>query len=147
MTDRNIVMTIGIAFMAIGLMGFIPAFVQPASMATPELVSTPGYGYLLGLFPVNLWHNVIHLAFGIWGLSASRNVFTAGLFARRLAVIYGVLAVMGLIPVLNTVFGLVPLFGHDIWLHAVIAATAAYVGFGRRSQAATVQQALRRRAG
>jgi hypothetical protein len=147
MTDRNIVLMIGIAFIAIGLMGFVPAFVQPATMGTPELVGTTGYGYLLGLFPVNLWHNLVHLAFGIWGISASRNVFTAGLFARRLALIYGALAVMGLIPILNTAFGLVPLFGHDIWLHAVIAATAAYVGFGRRGQAATVQQALRRRAG
>jgi uncharacterized protein DUF4383 len=147
MTDRKIIMMIGVAFLAIGLLGFIPAFVQPASQATPDLVSSPGYGYLLGLFPVNLWHNLVHVAFGIWGLSASRTAFTAGLFARRLAVIYGVLAVMGLIPGLNTTFGLVPLFGHDIWLHALIAATAAYVGFGRRSESVTIQQSLRRRAG
>ena len=147
MTDRNIVLAMGIAFLAVGLMGFIPAFVQAPSMATPDLVSTPGYGYLLGLFPVNLWHNLVHVAFGIWGLSASRNVFTAGLFARRLAVIYCVLAIMGLIPGLNTTFGLIPLFGHDIWLHALVAATAAYVGFGRRGEAVTIQQSLRRRAG
>jgi Domain of unknown function (DUF4383) len=36
---------------------------------------------------------------------------------------------MGLIPVLNTTFGFIPLFGHDIWLHALIAIGAAYFGF------------------
>jgi hypothetical protein len=45
------------------------------------------------------------------------------------AIIYAVLAVMGIIPGLNTTFGLIPLYGHDIWLHAVIAIAAAYFGF------------------
>ncbi len=33
---------------------------------------------------------------------------------------------MGLIPVLNTSFGLIPIFGHDVWLHALFALAAAY---------------------
>lgn len=37
--------------------------------------------------------------------------------------------VMGFIPVLNTTFGLIPLYGHDIGLHALIAIVAAYFGF------------------
>lgn len=28
-------------------------------------------GKLLGLFPVNLLHNIVHLAFGVWGIVAS----------------------------------------------------------------------------
>ena len=40
-------------------------------------------------------------------------------YSKGLAVIYGVLAVMGLIPGLNTMFGLVPIHSHDVWLHAV----------------------------
>ena len=43
--------------------------------------------------------------------------------------IYAVLAVAGLIPGLRTMFGLVPLFGHDVWLHVALAAPAAYFGF------------------
>lgn len=146
MTDRTIVRLLGIMFLAIGALGFVPVFVRPATMATPELMTTPGFGYLLGLFPVNVWHNLVHIAFGIWGITASQTLLGARRYARSIAVIYGVLAVMGLIPVLNTMFGLVPLFGHDIWLHAVIAATAAYIGFGRRGEAVSVEDALRRRA-
>jgi hypothetical protein len=54
-------------------------------------------------------------------------------------VIYAVLVVMGLIPVLNTTFGLIPIYGHDIWLHAVLALIAAYFGF--RSEPETVAAA------
>jgi hypothetical protein len=51
------------------------------------------------------------------------------MFARGLTVVYGILAVMGLIPALNTMFGLAPIFGHDIWLHAGTALIAAYFGW------------------
>ena len=39
------------------------------------------------------------------------------------------LTVMGLIPGLNTTFGLIPIHGNDVWLHALIAIAAAYFGF------------------
>ena len=35
----------------------------------------------------------------------------------------------GLIPGLNTMFGLMPIHGNDVWLHALIAIAAAYFGF------------------
>jgi hypothetical protein len=40
-----------------------------------------------------------------------------------------VLTVFGLIPGLNTLFGLTPLFGHDVWLHALTAIIAAWFGW------------------
>jgi hypothetical protein len=63
-----------------------------------------------------------------------------------MAVLYGGLAVMGLIPGLNTLFGLVPLFGHDVWLHAGTAAIAAYFGFGQRAEAMEIRERYRRAA-
>ena len=50
-------------------------------------------------------------------------------YARALAVFYGLLAVLGLIPAMNTLFGLVPIHGHDVWLHAGTALVAAYFGW------------------
>jgi hypothetical protein len=47
-----------------------------------------------------------------------------------------------MLPVLNTAFGFIPLHSHDIWLHAVTALVAAYVGW--REPAETRE---RRRAG
>jgi hypothetical protein len=45
-----------------------------------------------------------------------------------------VLTVMGLIGAarLHTTFGLIPLYGHDVWLHALLAAGAAYFGWMHR---------------
>jgi hypothetical protein len=51
------------------------------------------------------------------------------MYARALAWFFGVLAVMGMLPLLNTTFGVMPLHAHDIWLHALTALAAAYVGW------------------
>jgi hypothetical protein len=53
----------------------------------------------------------------------------ATLYARALAWIFGVLAVLGMLPVVNTLFGVMPLHSHDIWLHAITALAGAYVGW------------------
>ena len=95
----------------------------------PGVGVTSFYGYLLGLFPINLMHNLVHLAIGAWGIAAARSMTGARTYAKGLAIIYGILAVMGLIPALNTVFGLVPIHGHDVWLHAGTAIIAAYFGW------------------
>ena len=90
------------------------------------------YGYLLGLFPVNVLHSAVHLAIGVWGLMAWRSLSNSLVYARVLAIFYGALAVMGIIPGMNTLFGALPLHGHDVWLHAGTALVAAY--FGWRSE-------------
>ena len=73
----------------------------------------------------------MHLLFGVWGLVAGRSLSAAALYGKVVGVSYGLLAVLGLIPAakLWTVFGLVPIYGHDVWLHALIAAVATYYGF------------------
>lgn len=132
MTARNFALVMGIVFVVIGIAGFIPGLVQPLTEeGAPELALGGGHGLLLGIFPVNWLHNLVHLAFGIWGLAAYRSHGGAVLFSRATAVIYAVFAVMGFIPILWTTFGLVPLYGNDIWLHAIIAAVAAYFGWGK----------------
>ncbi len=114
---------------AVGIAGLIPGFLSPLQGADHNMVVTGGLGHLLGLFPVNWLHSATHLLFGLWGLAASRSYGGARVYARGVAVIYAVLAVAGLIPGLRTMFGLIPLFGHDVWLHVVLAAGAAYFGF------------------
>ncbi|HMA16729.1 MAG: DUF4383 domain-containing protein [Bacteroidota bacterium] len=122
MALRYFALVYGLVFLLVGVAGFIPGLVQPAGEGM-------AHGMLLGLFPVNALHNLVHIVFGIWGLAAYRSLTGARLYARAVAVIYAIFAVMGLIPGLQTLFGLVPLYGHDIWLHALLAAVAAYFGW------------------
>ena len=83
----------------------------------------------LGLFPVNVLHNLVHLAFGVWGLLAARTVVGSVVYGKGVAIIYGLLTLLGLIPATNTTFDLVPIYGNDVWLHAGLALLAAYFGF------------------
>jgi hypothetical protein len=144
MTSRHFALIAGAIYVVVGILGFIPALLRPIS-GGPEVRIDAAYGALFGLFPVNALHSLVHLGIGIWGLLASRALAWSRTFAGSLAVLYGALAVMGLIPGLNTVFGLIPLFGHDVWLHALTAVVAAYFAL-RREEAAEVARDRDRRA-
>ncbi|HVL77275.1 MAG TPA: DUF4383 domain-containing protein [Noviherbaspirillum sp.] len=120
---------IGLIYLIVGIAGFVPPLLQSPAPKDPGLAVEALHGRLLGLFPVNVLHTLVHLAIGAWGLFAARTAGAAIFYARALAVIYGLLAVMGLIPGLHTMFGLVPLHSHDVWLHAGTAMLAAYFGW------------------
>lgn len=127
-TLNKVALIFGIVYAIAGLLGFMPGLIQPPD-PTPVLGVETGYGKLLGLFPVNILHNLVHLAIGAWGIVASRTVSASLQFSRGVAIFYGLLTVLGLIPATNTLFGLVPIYGHDVWLHAVSALVLAYFGF------------------
>jgi len=129
MSTKAFALIIGIAFTLAGLIGMFPAALTPPPPEAPALRFDVLYGYLLGLFPVNLAHNLVHLVIGILGLAASSGERHARLYSRGLAVLYGALGVLGMLPGPNTLFGLLPLHGHDIWLHLGTAALAAYFGW------------------
>jgi hypothetical protein len=146
MSSRHFAIVLGVVYTIVGVLGLLPGMLASPPPGAPPLRVDEGYGYLFGLFPVNLLHTLVHLGVGVWGLVASRRLGASRDFARSVAVIFGVLTVLGLIPGLNTVFGLVPLFGHDVWLHAATAIAAAYFGFGRSRMADVLQDEQRRRA-
>jgi hypothetical protein len=129
MSTRTFARIFGIVFLLVGIGGFIPGITTPHDH--PDLALEAASGLELGLFPVNALHNIVHIAFGIWGLLAARSLGGARTYARTVAIAYALLTILGLIPATNTTFGLVPIYGHDIWLHALLAAIAAYFGFVR----------------
>ena len=129
MNTRTFTLLVGIAFLVAGALGFVPGLVYAPHAAAPDLRVATGYGYLLGLFPVNVLHDIVHLVIGFAGVMASRALPAAIRFCCTLAIFYGALAVMGVLPPLQTTFGLIPIFGRDVWLHAVTAVAAAYFGF------------------
>lgn len=136
MVIRYFALIYGVVFLLVGIAGFVPGLVAPFGPDHPALAINATAGLLFGLFPVNVLHNLVHVAFGIWGIAVWRRLPPSRFYAQAVAVIYGILVVMGLLPVLNTTFGLIPLHGHDVWLHLVLAGVAAYFGFVARAPAA-----------
>jgi len=89
--------------------------------------------HALGLFAVNVWHNLFHLASGIWGLVAARRYTSARTYTRVLGVVYLALFVLGFF--LPDLFGIMPIGGNDIWLHLLLGVGLAYFGFTARARA------------
>ena len=132
MSTRTFALIFGIVFLLVGVAGFVsPALLHPHDY--PDVTVNAFEGDVLGLFPVNALHSLVHVLFGIWGLMASRGLGASVSYARGVAVSYAVLTVMGFIPPLDVTFGLIPLFGNDIWLHALLAIVAAYFGWVHRN--------------
>jgi hypothetical protein len=123
--------TVGIIYLLIGVMGLIPTLVKAPAVAADAagLAVTSGYGDLLGLFPINALHNLVHLLVGVLGILASIALDSSRLYSGVLALFYGGLALMGLFPPTQSTLGIIPIFGNDVWLHAITAAIATYFGF------------------
>jgi hypothetical protein len=142
MNTSTFALLAGLFYLAAGLLGLVPAMLASPPADAPPTVFTLLYGYLFGLFPVNIAHSAMNIAVGVWGIAASRRTANPALFARSITLLFGALALMGMLPLANTVFGWMPIHGHDIWLHALTAAIAAY--FGWRVEPARVERRSKR---
>src|SRR5919108_4563936 len=109
MKTSTFALAAGIVYLALGILGLVPAALVPPPIDAPPTKFAVLYGYLLGLFPVTILHTGMNLVVGALGLSAWSGRINATMYARALAWFFGVLAVMGMLPMLNTTFGLMPL--------------------------------------
>lgn len=129
MKTATFALLFGALSLALGLLGLVPVTLVPPPADAPPLHFTWLYGYMFGLFPVNLLHSVLRLALGAWGIAAWRGRADAARYARAVAVLYGALAFAGMMSGSSTLFGVLPVSGGDVWLHAVSACIAAYFGW------------------
>lgn len=121
---------IGVAFLFAGALGFAPWATVPAPLGLPYINLDGYYGLIFGIFAVNGAHDLIHILIGGWGVIASFGFKPSVLYLRAIACLYVLLVVLGAIPITNTLFGAVPIYGWDIALHLVVALLALYGGFG-----------------
>jgi hypothetical protein len=110
----------GIGFVLVALLGFVQGGMSME--ADPNLAPK-----LLGVFPVNLLHNCVHLALGVWGLAAARRHAAARTYCRIAGVLYLALTALGYVS--PNGFGLVPLGGAAVLLHLALGLVLAGVGF------------------
>jgi hypothetical protein len=122
----------GIMFLLVGVMGFFPQFVSQPDVLPGYVAANgteSGFGYILGFIPTNLVHNIVRIAVGGFGIFSSIALDSSRYYARFVAVSYGLFAVLGLIPVANVLFGIMPIYGSDVLIHGLSAAGATYFGF------------------
>ena len=113
-------LTFGATLLLVGLIGFL----ANASFVTgKELEDDP----LLGIFDVNGWHNVVHLASGAVLLAFAAKRATAKTAALVFGVVYGIVTLIGFIDGTD-VLAIIPTNGADNVLHLVISALAIIAG-------------------
>ena len=139
MNLRLMARVFGVIFVLVGILGFIPGINQMHHDLHEGdhklVVGGPGHGDLLGIFHVNILHNLVHILFGVWGLVAAGSLANSRVYFRGVGIIYALLAVLGLIRAGNVwnTFGLIPIHGADVGLHAVLAIAGLYLGFAAKA--------------
>jgi uncharacterized protein DUF4383 len=116
----RVAMVFGLVLLLVGILGLI----APGGM---QMGADPAPATILGMFPVNVLHNIVHLLFGVWGLVASRSFAGAKTYATVGGIFYILLACVGYFA--PTTFGMIPIGGNSIWLHAALGVVLAGVGF------------------
>lgn len=124
---QPVALIIGIVFIGVGLLGF---FASGMSMEADPMLAPQ----LFGLFPVNVLHNIVHLLFGVWGVVASRTWSSAKSYCTIAGIIYLALTLLGFI--IPSTFGLMPIGGNDILLHALLGIVLTGVGVTAKPTAA-----------
>lgn len=121
-TVQRVAQIFGVVFLLVGIAGMIPGL---GSYTMDEVA-------MLGMFPVNVLHNIVHILFGVWGLMAAGTFAGAKSYATIAGIIYLVLAALGF--VWPDGFGVVHLGGNNIWLHAALGIVLTAVGLTAKQQ-------------
>lgn len=138
MHPRRFALIGGILMLALGIVALIPNLSTIPAEGLPLLNVESSYGMFLGLFTWNIVNKVVLIVVGLLGIAASQARATSLpksiAYSRFVFAFMGILAVLGMFPQTNTLFGYAPMFGHDIWLHGVMSLVGAYFGFAVYTQ-------------
>ena len=116
---------IGATFLLVGIAGFIPGITT--NYGDLGFANEDG-AQLIGLFGVNVVHNLAHLALGVAGVALARSERTARTYLLGGGVVYLVLFVYGLAIDRSSGWNVAALNTADNWLHFVLA--LAMIGLG-----------------
>ena len=121
---RLIVLVFGVVYVLIGILGFIPGVTTEGGEFANQPSAT---GAILGIFPINLLHNVVHLVLGLALLYGATSTANAINMARGVGVVLLLVGVLGFF--VPDTFNLMPIGGPDIFLHLGTALVLLIVGF------------------
>ncbi|MFJ8592038.1 DUF4383 domain-containing protein [Streptomyces sp. NPDC093598] len=111
-------MLFGLVFLVVGVLGFIPGITT--DYGSMEFASHESGAELFGLFQVSILHNLVHLAYGLAGLTLARTAAGAYSYLLVGGAVYLVLWVYGLFVGHDSDANFVPLNSADDWLHFVL---------------------------
>lgn len=131
---RTVAAVVGVVYVLIGILGFIPALATGGAPSGMESAS----GSLLGLFPINAVHNIVHLVIGAALLYGATGRDAAVAVLKVIGGAYVLFGVLGIISADG--FGILPLGGNDILLHFATGAALLIAAFMDREDRREVRE-------
>jgi Domain of unknown function (DUF4383) len=125
-TLQKAALAVGVVFLAVGVLGFIPGVTQ--NFSDMEFASHESDALLLGIFQVSILHNIVHLMFGVAGILLARSFSGARNYLIIGGAIYLVLFLYGLLVGQESTANFVPVNMADDILHLVLG--IAMIGLG-----------------
>lgn len=126
-TVQSVAMLIGVVFLLVGILGFIPGITTNFDDIT--FAGKDSGAELLGIFQVSILHNIVHGLFGIAGLYLARTVSGARTYLIGGGVIYLVLFLYGLIVSTSSDANFIPFNNADDVLHLLLGIGLIGLGY------------------
>ncbi|WP_181958467.1 DUF4383 domain-containing protein [Nonomuraea diastatica] len=111
-------LVVGLVFLLVGVLGFIPGITT--NYGDLQFAGHHSDAMLLGIFQVSILHNIVHLLFGIAGVTLARSWSGARGYLIVGGIIYLVLWLYGLLINQDSAVNFVPVNTADNWLHLVL---------------------------
>ncbi|WP_248964409.1 DUF4383 domain-containing protein [Sphaerisporangium perillae] len=111
-------LVVGIIFLVVGVLGFVPGITTNYGAMT--FAGHHSGAHLLGIFQVSILHNIVHLLFGIAGVTMARSWAGARNFLIWGGAIYLVLWIYGLLVGRESAANFIPVNSADNWLHFLL---------------------------
>jgi hypothetical protein len=121
---------IGLAFIVVGVLGFVPGVVQDYGELT--WWKSGSGADLFGVFQTSILHNLVFIGIGVAGLVASRRPASARSFVTFGGAIYFALGIFGLLVDHESGWNFLPFDRAGDWLHVGIGIAMLYVGLAVR---------------
>ncbi|WP_193044105.1 DUF4383 domain-containing protein [Mycolicibacterium baixiangningiae] len=112
-------LAVGAVFLVVGILGFVPGITTHYDELT--FASHHSGAMLLGVFAVSALHNVVHLVFGVLGVTLHGTFNAAKWYLIGGGLVYAVLWLYGLLIDHDSAANFVPLNTADNWLHLGLA--------------------------
>lgn len=122
---QTFAMLVGVVFLLVGILGFVPGIVVDHDS---KFIGQDGDSELLGIFQINILHNLVHLIFGVVGLLAAKAAGPARQYLIVGGAVYLVVFLYGIVIDFDSSANIINLNSADNVLH--LALGAGMIGLG-----------------
>lgn len=131
MASRIFPLVAGTLYTLLGILGFVPQVIWRPERARLRMNDIHFHGgQVIGMLDVNWAHNIIWILIGLAGLIAASRFAWSKTYAQVLFVVAILFTIVGFLPLgIGELWGYLPLFGWNVFIHAITAILAWYYGF------------------